>query len=537
MNSYATRYLQLILMFCLPLVIFACGGGGGSGDSTVTLSGTVLAGPTAGAVVTVKANGTVVAQSTVSAADGTYTVAIPTSALSNALTFEASGGTFPDEATTTARVALTKLTAYAAAGSLVSGSHITIDPSSTIIQDLVANGRTKAAAETLFAATFGYTPDCSIKPAFATMSSASTTSQRLAGLRAAAFSQLTKDLGLTPDKQFELIQALADDLSDGTLDGMKGTTAVNTASGAAIPVDIANRFANSLMAFQTSSLNRSKLTPDKIGAPPLATKALTASYLVEYVPGSVAAAMGKTTFRIKLTNRSDGSPASGKTLTVRPFMYMATKSHTTPMESPVDNGDGTYSCTVYFVMASALNGMSMGVWEVKVTIGTETATFYPLVGAMPAGNDMLTKLSGINDAIMGMAGQEKRTWFLFSDGLANAGGSYTFSLFLATKENGMTLSFPPVTAGSILRDQANTPWTVASVLIEVSTDKATWVTATDLGNGHWSAAGLTGLTSGVPGKIYVKLAVGNGVTVEQKTVDGAALGAANGYQTFNVTPL
>ena len=536
MNSYAKRYLQLISMLCLPLVIFACGGGG-SGDSTVTVSGTVLAGPTSGAVVAVKANGTIVAQSTVSAADGSYTVAIPSSALSSGLTFEASGGTFPDEATTTAGVTLTKLTAYAAAGSLATGSHVTIDPASTIIQNLVAGGRTKAAADTVFAAAFGYTPDCSIKPAFATMSSASTTSQRLAGLRAAAFSQLTKDLGLAPDKQFELIQALADDLSDGTLDGMKGTTAVSTASGAVIPVDIVNRFAYALMTFQTSSLNKCKLTPDKIGTPPFATKALTASYLVEYVPGSVAATMGKTTFKIKLTNRGDNSPAVGKTLTVRPFMYMATKSHTTPMETPVDNGDGTYSCTVYFVMASAVNGMSMGVWEVKVTIGTETATFYPLVGAMPAGNDMLTKLTGITDAIMGMAGQEKRTWFLFNDGLAAGGGNYTFNIFLATKENGMTLSFPAVTAGSILKDQTNTPWTVASILVEISTDKATWVAATDLGNGHWSAAGLTGLTPGVSGKIYVKLTVGNGVTTEQKTVDGAVVGATNGYQTFNITPL
>ena len=41
----------------------------------------------------------------------------------------------------------------------------------------------KAAADAVFAAAFGYTPDCSIKPAFAAMSSASTTGQRLAGQR------------------------------------------------------------------------------------------------------------------------------------------------------------------------------------------------------------------------------------------------------------------------------------------------------------------------------------------------------------------
>lgn len=526
-------------MFCFPLVISACGGSGSSTPSatTASVSGTVLAGPATGAVVTVKANGIEVARSAPTAADGSYTVVIPIPELSRDLNFEASGGTFPDEATSTTGVALGAFSAFAAAGTLTTGSNVTIDPSSTIVQKLVAGGRTKVAADAAFAAAFGYTPDCSIKPAFATMSSASTTTQRLAGLRAAAFSQLTKDLGLTPDKQPELIQALADDLSDGVLDGLKtGGTAVTTASGFLIPVDIASHFANALMTFQTSPLNKSKLTPDKIGALPFVKTAQTASYNIEYVPGATAAAMGKTTFKIRLTNRSDNTPASGKTLVVKPFMYMATKSHTTPMEAPIDNGDGTYSCTVYYVMSSAVGGMSMGVWELKATIGTESATFYPFVGT-PVGSDMLTKLSGVTDAIMGMAGVEKRTWFLFNDGLAaTTGGNYTFNIFLATKENGMTLSFPAVTVGSVLKNQSNVSWTVGSIVMDVSTDKTTWVSATDLGNGHWSAAGLTGLTAGTPGKIYVRLYVGDGTTTEQKTTDGAAVGAANGYQTFNVTP-
>jgi hypothetical protein len=100
----------------------------------------------------------------------------------------------------------------------------------------------------------------------------------------------------------------------------------------------------------------------------------------------------------------------------------------------------------------------------------------------------------------------------------------------------MTLSFPAVTVGSVLKNQSNVSWTVGSIVMEVSTDKTTWVSAADLGNGHWSAAGLTGLTAGTPGKIYVRLYVGDGTTTEQKTTDGAAVGAANGYQTFNVTP-
>ncbi|MBC8018283.1 MAG: hypothetical protein H7X83_07170 [Verrucomicrobia bacterium] len=544
MKSYTSRTLKLMTMLCLSLIIFGCGGGGSSSTpsaSTTAVSGTVLAGPANGAVVIVKSAGVEVARSGGSAADGSFKVTIPTSELSKDLIFEATGGTFPDEATSTTGVAMGTFSVHVSGGTLTVGSNVTIDPSSTIVQKMVAGGKTKAAAETVFATAFGYTPDCSIKPAFATISSASTTSQRLAGLRAAAFSQLTKDLGLTPAKQFELIQALADDLSDGVLDGLKtGGTTVTTASGTAIPVDIANCFAKALMTFQTSDLNKCKLTTDKIGAPPFATKALTASYVVEYVPDTMTAAMGKTTFKIKVTNRGNSSAASGKTVTLRPYMYMAAKSHTTPMEIPIDNGDGTYSCTVYYVMPSAMNGVSMGVWELKVKVDNldaETATFYPVVG-MPMGNDMLTKLSGISDSIMGMAGTEKRTWFLFNDGLMGGmGGSHTFKLFLATKENGMTLSFPAVTVGSSLKNESNIAWTVSSIAVDVSTDKITWVPAADLGNGHWSAAGLNGLTVGTAGKIHVRLTVSNGVIPEQKSTDGLAVGATNGYQTFNVTPM
>ncbi len=539
MKSALDSTLKYISILGLSLIMFGCGGGSGSSPTTASTSvtGTVLAGPTLGAVVSVKVNGVEVAKSTPSLDNGAYTVVIPTASLASDLTFETIGGTFPDEASEESGVALGTLSAFVPGGTLTAGSNVTIDPSSTIVQKLIAGGMTRSAAETAFSGAFGYTPDCSVKPAFATMSSASTTVQRLAGLRAAAFSQLTKDLGLTPAQQFELIQALADDLSDGVLDGVKtGGTHVFMDSGIEISDDVANRFALSLMTFQTSALNKSKLTPDKIGTPLFVKTALTPSYKIEYIPGTSAAAMGKSSFRIKVTNRSDNSPASGKTLSLRPFMYMATKSHTTPMEDPVDNGDGTYSCTVYYVMSSAVNGMSMGVWELKVTIGTESATFYPIVGTT-AGNDMLTKLSGITDSIMGMAGMEKRTWFLFNDGLTDTiDGSYTFRVFLATKENGMTLSFPAVTVGSILKNQSNTNWTVTSIAMEVSTDKTTWVPATDLGNGHWSASGLTGLTAGTPGRIYVKLSVSDGTVTEQKTTDGTAVGAANGYQTFNVTP-
>lgn len=538
MNKEYRGIIHCAALLLLGFMFSACGGSSGSTNTGTTVSGVVMAGPASGTKVKVKSVlGNYSTTSAPTNSNGAFQVTLPDSVLSGDLIFEASGGTFPDEATAAAGVTLGTLSAHVTAGTLAAGANVTIDPASTIICELVKAGKTKTVALTDFAAAFGYTPDGTIKPVFAGISSAATTAQRLAGLRAAAFSQLAKDLGIIPAKQHELILALAEDLADGTLDGLKtGGAAVTTASAILIPTDIANRFSNALMTFQMdTSLNKSKLTPDKIGAPLFVKKALTDSYLVEYLPGTMAAATGKTMFKIKLTNRSDGTAASGKTVTLRPYMYMAAKSHSTPMEAVTDNGDGTYSCTVYYVMSSAMNGISMGVWELKVTVdGTESTRFFPVVG-MPMGSTTLAKLNGVGDSIMGMAGLEKRTWFLFNDGLSGMSGSNTFKLFLATKEMGTMLTFPAVRISDTLLDQNGTPWTVTSIVVEASTDKTTWTPATDAGNGHWSTAGLTGLTVGTAGKIYVRLTVNS----ELKTTDGLALAAdgSNGYQTFTVTPM
>jgi hypothetical protein len=468
-----------------------------------------------------------VARSGVSAADGSFTVTIPTSELPKDLVFETSGGTFPDEATSTSGVAMGTFTAYVSGGTLTAGSNVTIDPSSTIMQKLVAGGKTKTAAETVFATAFGYTPDCSVKPAFATISSASSTSQRLIGLRAAAFSQLTKDLGLTPAKQFELIQALADDLSDGVLDGLKtGGTAVTTASGTAIPVDITNCFAKALMTFLTSSLNKSKLTTDKIDPPPFAKKSLTTSYIVEYVPGMAVATQGKTSFKIKLSNR-DGSAATGKTITLMPIMHMASMSHSAPVDTVVESATtpGTYDCSVYYLMAS---GPGMGIWELKVMIGMETATFYPPV-AMSMGTTNRATLKGVADVIGSMAGASKRTYYLFNDS-STFGMSSTFKLFIASLDDSMMMKYPAVSIGSTLHNEMNAAWAITAMTVEASKDNgATWSSLVDYGGGHWSVSGLTGLATG--GTVKVRISI-NG---EQKTTDGnAAVAGTNDFATFTV---
>jgi hypothetical protein len=517
------RYFISPLCLLTALTLWGCGGSS-STTPTTAVSGAVFAGPAAGASVTVKTGaGAIVSGPVTTGSDGSFTIAIPTSALSSDLVFETSGGSFPDEATGTSGVAMGALSAHIAGGSLSAGGHVTVDPSSTVIQKLVKGGMTRIAAEAAFGLAFGYTPDCSVKPAFAAMSSASTMTQRLAGLRAAAFSQLAKDLGLPADKQFELVHALADDLSDGVLDGAKSGVAVTTASGTAIPADVAGRFAKAFAAFLTGGLNKSKLT-----STPFSTTFLTPSYKVEYVPGTMSATQGKTSFKIRLTNRSDGTPATGKAITLMPKMYMSTMSHAAPVDQVVESGTpGTYDCTVYYLMAS---GPGMGYWELKVMIGMESACFYPQV-AMTMGSTARATLKGVSDTYPGMMGPAKRTYYLFNGGLSGMGDSKTFQLFIAAADDSMMMSYPPVSPGSTLHDATNAAWTVSAMAVEASSDGgSTWTAGLDGGGGHWSVAGLAGLGSG--GTILTRITV-NG---EQKTTDGNAPAGANGYATFTIVP-
>jgi hypothetical protein len=126
-----------------------------------------------------------------------------------------------------------------------------------------------------------------------------------------------------------------------------------------------------------------------------------------------------------------------------------------------------------------------------------------------------------------MGVSEKRSYYLFHDGLSASTGGYTLKLFVATKES--LMSYPAVSVGTVL-----TGLTVTTMVLEASTDGGTtWTAATaDAGTGHWSFAGLTGLSAGVSGTVYVRLNI-NG---EQKSTDGNAAAGATGYATFTVVP-
>jgi len=147
-------------------------------------------------------------------------------------------------------------------------------------------------------------------------------------------------------------------------------------------------------------------------------------------------------------------------------------------------------------------------------------------GDMAGDHQMQMSAMDMGDGTM----PEKRKYFLFRDNLTGTTGNHTFDLFIATKESMM--SYPAVSVGTTLKDETGTDWSVNTMSVEVSTDRTNWIAATDNGNGHWSASGISGLTDGTQGTLYVRLTV-NG---EQKTDDGNAPDGIADYAEFKVTP-
>ena len=528
------RYSVFALV--LAALLFQLAGCGSSNNTapsagTTTVSGSVYAAPVSGASVVIlnSAGTTTVAGPIATASDGTYSIAVPSSALTGTLLFRSSGGTFIDEATGATTTA-GSLAAYMPAGSMGANASVNLDPSSTVMAGLMSGGKTSSEAAAAFASAFGYTPDASIAPCNAPYSASSTTTQRLAGLRAMAFSWLTMDLGLSPDKQFDLLSAIADDFADDSLLNGSALVSIGTTT---IPEDIQNRYERALVTCLSDTLrNMTGLTVDQVGNLSFSKVALTQSYKVEYVPiGMTGPVIGKTMFKVRITNRSDGLPATGLTVKLMPMMHMSTKNHGTPVDTVVESGTpGTYDCTAYYLMASGLN---MGLWEMKVMIGmgmgAETAAFYPPVGMAMGTDTVVQRLYGPADIVSGPSGTQYTRYILFREGSVNA-SSGTLNLMISHAEN-MMMYFNPVSIGSVLSSPTGT---VTSMAVSAATDTTftSPVIGADNGGGHWSLTGLSGLSSGVTATVYVKMQV-NG---QDKTSDGAAASGSNAYTSFIVTP-
>ncbi len=210
----------------------------------------------------------------------------------------------------------------------------------------------------------------------------------------------------------------------------------------------------------------------------------------------------------------------------------ADHKHSTPLTAVTDNDDGTYTATIYYLMPSSMNGLSMGTWDLGVTVDKETVHFNPNV-MMSMGDTALVKLKGVDDKVTNMDGLTVgRTYTIFKESLMGDMGNYNFKVFIVAQETMM--SFPAVFDGSSL--SGNT----LNATVEFSEDDGvTWTVVDDGPDGFWSVNGLT-LTdvADETAEIRVRLTVDDTVVKEVKTTNGTvAVDGVNDYQTFTVTPV
>jgi len=264
---------------------------------------------------------------------------------------------------------------------------------------------------------------------------------------------------------------------------------------------------------------------------------VTDSYHVKYASDMTMISDGKSTFTVEISDVTTGAPLSGLNVSLMPMMDMvAGHMHDAPVGAVVDNGDGSYEMTVYYLMPSKMmNGTVMGEWELNIMIGGmggETAKFYPDV-MMAMGDTVKASLLGQSDMIMGMMAAESRRYFVFKNQIMGTTGNHSFSFFLAARESMMShvAVYENVTLN---QGDATYEYLVSPIAVEVSTDGSSWTTATSVGDGNYSVSGLTGLTDNVQGEIQVRLTIQG----EQKTTNGLAPAGdgTNDYGVFTVTP-
>jgi len=244
------------------------------------------------------------------------------------------------------------------------------------------------------------------------------------------------------------------------------------------------------------------------------------TYLVEYLPGMMDAAVGKSTFQLRVKKRSDDSAATGLSISVMPVMYMATMNHSAPMDPVAESTTpGTYNGAIYYLMMS---GVGMGYWELRVSIGSESVSFYPSVGMAMGGDTVKVNLWSAPD--QGPTLQATNKYILFRDGALSA-AAHSFKLFI-TRSKDVMMGFDALTATGFAQ---GTPSLTASADAAFTTPLA----ATHTSNGHWTVdvASLNPV-DGTPLTVYVKLAV----AADPKTTDGLPVSGANAYAQFKVTP-
>ena len=239
---------------------------------------------------------------------------------------------------------------------------------------------------------------------------------------------------------------------------------------------------------------------------------------------------GKSTFKLTVTKKSDGSPATGlaSQIVLYPLMHMSTRNHASPVPADAvkeSSTPGVYDCTVFFLMATM---SATEYWDLQVTLAGETATFNPNVTMAMGSDTTRATLKNNSDTIMNMGVAIPRPYHLWKD-VATTG---TFTIFLDVTQEGM-LAFPPLTVGTVLKDanNQNVQMTINSLELLASLNGTTWTAMTCNANARCSFNN-NALVAGTAATVYVKMKI-NG---NDYTTDGAAVSATNAYATFTVTP-
>jgi len=495
--------------------------------TAITISGSIFASDVNGATVTAKkiSDGSTVGGPIDTNPDGTYSMDVLDTDLATDLVIESTGGLFNDEETGGIGIQAGNMSAFVAGGTLAAGDSVHVTPDSTIHADLITkHSKTPAEAQSAFFKAFAHNIDTSVDPVDVTdpVSFNADDASRHAGWRAAVYSRLANTLTLAPADQFDMFAAMAQDLSDD--DTLNGVTIYENmgATGFGVNEDILDKYIAAAGSF---------------------TMAEAANLKVTYAPPMMNA-HGKNQFTLTITDTA-GSPVTGLVggtdLKVMPMMYMADRTHATPIGDIVETNpgvSGVYNVTVYYLMPSRMqmNTVTMGTWDLKVMANMKTVHFYPNI-TMAMGDTVRSdpRLLGITDTIINMDGLPvARPYNIFRDAdpvLQGGGTNYDFDIFISPMETMM--SFPALIVGEQLASgMGGTPLDVTSVDIDVNVNDGGWDTNSDQDNrdGTWTLNTLQ-LNSGA-NEIKIKVIV-NG---ETKTTDGKAVDPdVNDFTPFTVT--
>jgi len=516
------------------------GGLSGGGDTT-EITGQAIAGAVDGTVTVADDAGTAIA--TAAVVDGEFIVPVPDAALDGELDFLVLGS-YTDEVSgeTVNLTPAHPLALRTAAGHFAAGraANAPITPGSTVVRWLVqAHGMTLSQARDAFQAAFGYAPDLGARPFDPTGQAPAEAddADRDAAFRAGVFSQLAGDLGLAGDAIAALTRGLADDLADGTLDGLDGADEPLVVGG----VDLAQRHEENAIAarlltahggFAGSVANAGGLAVPTSGLPAMVYDGAGAARTVvtaagrsvtvtldtiaapPFVPGFWTA---RVAHEVTLTDSDNQDAPIDITndptivdVSHHPVMHMLTgHDHTTPHVHEPDTRDATnghYLLDAYYVMPSetGMGGMAipMGVWDYVVLIGedsdgdgvadaTTEVIFHPQVKAPMGGAVLFTQLNSTDDTWTAMDGttgpRPYRVWLHAAT--ANGAGAHAVTLFVSTQDladmtmtmSGMShagMTFPAVYPGQTLHGPLNgmemrPEVPVDAVAVDVSTDGGT----------------------------------------------------------------